>query len=775
MSTTVTLRANASAVIDSTQVNTNITPSATWEAKESQNLLLQFEQPASAYNYKKIEHATFNAYVQKGSETGCGLPFEILESFNASTVTWNTQPASNQGDDFDRSQYLDDLDSNGWNSLVFTWRYFLNLYHAADIIKTGILIDPQYDSNGSLLYTSYASSAYKPYIEVTFSDDDVYIRTSGNYTSGYINPHNDITLKWSNVILEECMMNPTQASAVVTWKENGGAEHTTSLTTGTSITIPADTWSTGTSYLWKVDVTDNLGRTTTSGWYTLSTTAAAATPPTLEYPVTVVIDGTGDVTFRWVNNGGENNTGTDLEFSTDGETWGSPINIAAGPSSYVVSAGTLPSGTNYWRARAYNADSTAGSWTDATIFTVISSPQAPYYEVTNTPRPTISWVSDEQQAFQVQMGDYDSGLIFGRAKSFKCPVYLPNGTANVQVRVMNEYNLWSPWSGTQITIANNPGAAPQLTVDAGAEAQLSWTPGYNTAKIDGTQLTWTMGKSISATGSLSGNTPGFGRSDYIALDGATRVRYTGPATGTSDKPYSPMVAFYNGTTFLAREIFKNFDGDVVPVPSGATQMRVVMGYAAAQDETATQTDVEKFAATLYKSAADHYLVYRDGALIGETDGLSYSDRWGIGDVTYMVRAALTGDDYAVSNTVEVTLAVDQPMIAAMDGPWIMLRYTTEPTPTTVINSEQAVSLLQFSGSEYPVPEIAPHRTRVYQINTAFPRGEGAAFEELLGRECFLKDQYGNAVRGVIAAIQKAQNRFFTVYTAALQQIEGDLT
>ena len=769
MSTTIQLKATAGAVIDSTQVNTHITPGATWQAVYEQNLLLQFEQPSSSYQYKKIEGATFWAYL---STAGGGIPFEIKESFDASTVTWNTQPSSNKDESLNAPSSYFELNRSGWNSISFYWQFPLSNFHIPETIQHGILLKPSFSAHDGIVYTSAASSTYRPYIEVEFSADDIYIEPSGNIINGYVNPHKDLTLKWSNVRSGYSMEKPTQESAAFTWKETGGAENTTSLTTEQAITIPADTWSAGTSYQWKVDVTDNLGHTTTSGWYTLSTTAAAATPPTLEFPVTDVVDGTGDVTFRWVNNGGENNTGTDLEFSTDGTTWGSPINVAAGVAEYTVAAGTLPSGTNYWRARAYNADSTAGSWTDATIFTVISSPLTPYFEVTNTPRPTITWVSDEQQAFQVQMGGYDSGLVFGTAQSFKCPVYLPNGTATVRVRVMNQYNLWSDWSGTQITIANTPGSTtpPWLSVATGTDAQLSWLETYTTSDI--TSSTWDVGKTISATGGLASDSH-YCRSAYVNISSAVYLKYTGPATGTGGAAYWPMVAFYNGSTFLSRLNFGDYPDNRVPVPENTTRFRLLMGYNTAV--TATADDYANWSGVrLLTPETGAYLVYRDGELIAETDGTSFTDRYANGQTSYFIRQALAGDNYAQSNTVSVELSVPCPMITAIDGNWIELQYSTEPIYSAQNTHTQQVSMMVYSGSVYPVPEIAPHRQRSYQIAVAFRRGESGPFEQLLGRECFLKDQYGAAIHGVISAIATAHNRWYTVCSATLEEMEGSL-
>jgi len=767
MSTTIKVLANKTAVVDRDEASTHFSPSATMHIEDSQDVLFAFEAFPSEHRFKRILSSWFYAktYYQ-GSSSGLEVAYvgTQLSAVDYDTVTWATRPEYEANTRYGNSSSL-----RAHNE----WDFHLATPDGGSIatVQNGAYLVHRYSYD---IKTSLAGATDRPYVEFELSNDINHVDPICTPSSGYQNPHQDIVLKWGKSTAWSSYETPVQTAAVVTWKETGGAEHTISVTTEREVTIPAGTWSNGTTYEWKVAITDTGGSTTTMGWYTLSTTAAAATPPTLEYPVADVIDGTGDVTFRWVNNGGENNAGTDLEFSTDGTTWGSPINVAAGVSEYIVAAGTLPSGTNYWRARAYNADSTAGSWTDATIFTVISSPQAPYYEVTNTPRPTITWVSDEQQAFQVQMGDYDSGLVFGTDQSFKCPVYLPNGSTTVRVRVMNAYNLWSDWSGTQITIANTPGDAPPvLTVTAGTDAQLSWTTAYNTTAVLSSDLTWEIGKSINASGNLY-NVSYFCRSGYFDLNGAEKIRYTGPETGPNDKPYSVMIAFYNGSTFLERPYFSDFPGGVAIVPETATRARAIIGYASSLGEAATQGDADNFSAALYMTEASNYVVYRNGAQIGETDGLSYTDRYANGQTSYFVRAVLNGDNYAQSNTVSVELSVPCPMITAIDGNWIELQYSTEPIYTAQNTHTQQVSMMVYSGSVYPVPEIAPHRQRSYQIAVAFRRGESGPFEALLGRECYLKDQYGAAIHGVISAIATAHNRFYTVCSATLEEMEGSL-
>lgn len=764
MSEYVYLVAVGSAVINSVQATQHITPNALQTlVGTADSLLIKFEAMPAEYEYRAIRSVNLLAY-GKTLRVGSNNLYTkaAKEPFNASSVTYAACPPLYQW------TLSSDLYCLKFSSDIARRGGYLDS-GKSDAIRNGVCLSFLSADDSVAIYTSEAPQEYKPVLSVSVEDYNNALQPTGNPQYGYVNPHKQITLKWS---LEETnrsgsVATPVQTSAVVTWREVGsGSETSTTVTTAQQIALPADTWSAGTSYEWRVSVTDSGGSTTVSSWYTLSTTAASATPPTLQFPISTSVDGSENITFRWVNNGGENNTGTDLEFSTDGTTWGSPINVAAGVSEYTVTAGTLPSGTNYWRARAYNADSTAGSWTDATIFTVISSPQAPYYEVTNTPRPTITWVSDEQQAFQVQMGDYDSGLVFGTAQSFKCPVYLPNGSATVRVRVMNQYNLWSDWSGTQITIANTPGDAPPvLTVTAGVDAQLSWTDVEASRYLiyrDGELIGETTGLSFTdpyANGQASYfvRAEGARTTQTIALIDDYYINTNNPSgyvkidspTAAADTWSYAQVACQEGDRFLV-------------TATGSNSYHLAYTFAKA--------DKSKVAPTASANTG-----YTNEELTAPADAAwlvvnaNMSNERSLKKITHQA-----ADYYTDSATVSVTIAVPCPMICAMDGGWIELRYSTEPIYTSQETHTQQVSMMVWSGAVYPEAEIGPHRQRSYQIDVAFRPGESAPFEALLGREVFLKDQYGARLHGVMAAISTARNRFYTVCSATLEEMEGSL-
>ena len=131
--------------------------------------------------------------------------------------------------------------------------------------------------------------------------------------------------------------------------------------------------------------------------------------------------------------------------------------------------------------RTYNADSVAGSWSDAVEFLVVAPPTTPTVLILDaSPRPEIQWQTNEQEGYQVQLeGIYDQ-ILFGPGKTWRCPQYLDDGTYTVRVRSQNRYGLWSPWGTATIVVSNEPGSEIELSVQFGHIAELSWTSqGYD--------------------------------------------------------------------------------------------------------------------------------------------------------------------------------------------------------------------------------------------------------------------------------------------------------
>ena len=766
MSTTVTLQSNATGVARALNPSSGYTPGGTYTIADAGDLIFfTFTAPSSSLKYNVIDQMILQMYAN-GEAMQLRLN-SVSKEFTPGSVSINNQPTINSL----ATSYFSTTSSNPDHTLVeknLTLDFGTGYYE--NVIKYGLRAKPYSSAYvGKSVYTAY--SIYNPRLVVTFGDEKFHCQPIGTPSSGFVDPRNDIVLSWSNTIRPlntHWLEKPEQLAAVVCWREVDGETTTLpAVFSDQSVTIPADTWSLNKNYQWKVVVTDTGGSSTDSGWYTLTTIEENATPPTLVSPEYDIMDGSKPIEFTWIDNGRGTYEGTDLSFSDDGTTWGDPVFVAANLTTYSAPAGTFTSGVKYWRARSYSPTSVAGNWSDPFMFTVIASPAAPYYTITNTPRPTISWTSDEQEAFQVQFGDYyDTGLVFGRATSFKCPVYLPDGDATVRVRVMNQYNLWSDWSGTQITIANTPGDAPPvLTVTAGVDAQLSWTDVEASRYLiyrDGELIGETTGLSFTdpyANGQASYfvRAEGARTTQTIALIDDSYINTNNPSgyvkidspTAAADTWSYAQVACQEGDRFLVTATGSN-------------------GYHLAY--TFAKADKSKVAPTASTNTG-----YTNEELTAPADAA-----WLVVNANMSNERSLkkivhqAADYYTDSNTVSVTIAVPCPMICAMDGGWIELRYSTEPIYTSQETHTQQVSMMVWSGAVYPEAEIGPHRQRSYQIDVAFRPGESAPFEALLGREVFLKDQYGARLHGVMAAIATARNRFYTVCSATLEEMEGSL-
>lgn len=270
----------------------------------------------------------------------------------------------------------------------------------------------------------------------------------------------------------------TPESATLQWRATGDTTVHSITVSGskTSYTIPADTFA-AESIDWRVTATTAGGLTATSEWVTLTTTEAKPTARTVS-PVGIVIDATIVNRFEWehIIETGTQQSKADLQKSDDGTTWYTLATVSGSDLYYDVPANTFSSGTKYWRVRTYNTDATPSDWSGRTEFITINSPAKPAITVKSTGgRPSITWQSTEQEAYQLTLSDgYATGTVFGTAKEWRSPRYLADGTYTVRVRVQNQYGLWSEWGGATLPVTHAEGEAIDLFVTVGSEALLRW-------------------------------------------------------------------------------------------------------------------------------------------------------------------------------------------------------------------------------------------------------------------------------------------------------------
>lgn len=429
-------------------------------------LLLSFQELPQNMRFKRITDSTAHAYLSKVTDADRAYTDDLVRPFDAESITYNTKP------NISASTYSRISISRGWNEISTYVTKFGIWYGIAFFL-------PSY-SDGSVAVTTSGTNA--PYLTITVDDSDTIGLELSNLSpaSGAVIKTQDNLFAWSaSAANYSCAPEVEQASAVFRWRSGtSGTIHTISVSGNTqNVTVPANTFAGTTSIQWQVAVTANSGVVTTSGWMTISTADATPTAAPLS-PVDTVIDGSKDVLFQWQHSisTGTAQSKADLQKSTDGSTWQTLATVTGAARQWTCPAGTLTSSIKYWRVRTYNADGIAGEWSDAAQIVVIAAPTAPSIQIKSTgPRPSISWQTSEQEAYQVELdGVLSGGTHYGTEKTWTSPAYLADDSHTVRVRVQNQYGMWSDWGAAALPVTNTPGASITLSVQASSVADLSW-------------------------------------------------------------------------------------------------------------------------------------------------------------------------------------------------------------------------------------------------------------------------------------------------------------
>ena len=399
----------------------------------------------------------------------------------------------------------------------------------------------------------------RPYIEIIIDESATadtlsIIKMSPN--AGAIDKSQDVLFTWGAEAPYPCVPKLVQSSATFQWRTvPNGTIHSSSISGNTSsFTVPAGTF-TGTSIQWRIIVTANSGKTTTSDWKTLSTADAISVASAIS-PNGEIVDTTAPVTFTWshIISTGTAQAKAELQLSTDKQTWSALATVTGAKTTYTVPANTFGSGTKYWRVRTYNTDNAAGAWSEPAEFICVGAPAAPIVSIrAQTPRPVVGWQSAEQLAYQVELaGQPVSSVYYGTEKTWTSPTYLPDGVYTVRVRVQNEYGLWSPWGEAALQVVNVPGAAISLTVEAEDAARLAWqtTGSYDFFLIyrDGRLIGRITERSFTDTASV----------------GAVRYQVRGCYSSSANYGLSPEVAATIAVQYITLSDMDT--GTILPLP-----------------------------------------------------------------------------------------------------------------------------------------------------------------------------------------------------------------
>ncbi len=430
-------------------------------------MLIGFSNTAESIKFKEIESCELYLHgIGLVSTWPYGLTFwaySLAEPFDETTVTYNTAPGTTNP--YWRP-FAKASTEKSWSSGNAMYSSEMWLWY-----KNGISVD-------EINTLDTAMSNYRPYMLVTYRDNDVTATLSGmSPASGYVPKGSANVFSWALTRSGACLEEVKATSTIFRWRAGrSGTINTIACGTAQKVTVPAGTFTTN-DIQWSVSVTLNTGETVTSDWITLSTAEAASTAKPIS-PSGIVIDSTIANRFSWqhIISTGTPQSKADMQWSADGTTWNTLATVTGENQYYDVPANTFTSGTKYWRVRTYNTDGTASAWSDKAEFIAINAPSAPSIVIQSTgPRPRITWQTSEQEAYQLTLSNgYASGTVYGTEKAWRSPVYLADGSYTVRVRVQNKYGMWSEWSATALPISHTEGEAITLTATAGHEAALTW-------------------------------------------------------------------------------------------------------------------------------------------------------------------------------------------------------------------------------------------------------------------------------------------------------------
>lgn len=486
MSTTLTLTANKSAAISRTSSNaatdfndhTSAMVDLSWNLGrvDTNYLLAGFPAVAASYDYKPILRAVVKAYLRCDTDYTTSATKKVwVESV---TSDWDEASVTSRKVAFAPGSGFVSVPGGAAGVYQFS---ALSKESARYALLHGCAI---HSYSAPLWYLSVGTSRYSspPQLLITFDDSNVQpsLITPSPASGARLNKASAITFSTSLVQSSAfTLKNLTAVSGTFEYRLKGASSTTTAAATISSTTIsytaPANTFAAG-EYEYRFTVTDNLGQTAATGWSSFDTRDTVSTA-TADEPSGNLLDGDQPISFRWthINESGSAQTKAELQKSADGSTWTTLATVTGSANEYSAPAGTFASGTWFWRVRTYNLDNAAGEWSDAASFVTVSAPSTPKVIVQASPRPLITWQTNEQSAYQIQLDTAVDTTDYGSGKSWRSPVYLDDGLHVARVRVQNSYGVWSEWGRATFTVSHTASGAVVLTVDADHRAELSWS------------------------------------------------------------------------------------------------------------------------------------------------------------------------------------------------------------------------------------------------------------------------------------------------------------
>lgn len=302
---------------------------------------------------------------------------------------------------------------------------------------------------------------------INVNTPEVQLIVTPDISDGFFIPKNEPkTISWALAWNPDGIMpgSPAQLSATVSCKNGAETKTVTVSNAVPAAVIPAGTF---TQDEGRIQITVNTAESSpaSTAWINVNTVDQLGTAQIIK-PRGEKINGDAENIFSWSYNNpaGTSQTKAELQISyNDGGSWQELAAVNSSIKYTTIPAGKITPGTCSWRVRCFNSDNKPGEYSEPAYLIVQAKPKAPLYVVTDAkPLLTVSWASQNQQGYQLQIIQqdsvaYDSGIVFGVATEHRLPVLLENGSYQVQVRIIDTQGAWSDWKSTAADVRNIEG------------------------------------------------------------------------------------------------------------------------------------------------------------------------------------------------------------------------------------------------------------------------------------------------------------------------------
>lgn len=282
-----------------------------------------------------------------------------------------------------------------------------------------------------------------------------------SFKSGYVNPFQPKTYTFGVNYISDIDEQYTIKSGTFFHRVKGTETWTETAFTGSSVTFPAGTYTSGNEYEYygTLILDDNTSATTET--YTMTTVDGVPSCNPLA-PNNAIIYGSTGFSWSYTNTRSTPQFAYDLQVSIDsGATWTLLADHIETTETSMPEQSGFSAGEWLWRVRCYNNDNVASEWSATAMFISNVVPDAP--EITDLNayilEKEVSWTSNSQAAFQVQFENlatgaiaYDSGEVYSSRRTYKFSKIIPAGNYLVRVRIINEYGKESPWGTAECSI-----------------------------------------------------------------------------------------------------------------------------------------------------------------------------------------------------------------------------------------------------------------------------------------------------------------------------------